>query len=120
MPDGSNKPTDEYANRPNDEQKAQHDEEDQYEYDEQEAQAAQQPLPFPLIKYYDLMQMEFAEYDTWLEDWKRGTVSDVEMTHAIQRIFTEVCMRSGLDAVTWEDAVEGLERLRTLLRNRNG
>jgi hypothetical protein len=119
MSNGTNTPSDEYAHRPDDghAEHDQHDQHDQHdEYDEYVGEPDTRPLPFPLIERDDLMLDEAAEYETWEAGWKHGTVSDEEFALAIQRIFTELCMRSGLGAVKWDEAVEGVERLRTILQ----
>ena len=108
MPDGTNNQPDEYEGRSNDGHKRRPDD------GQTDDQLAQTPLP--LLTRDDLTPEEAAELDTWQTAWERGTVSDEEFARVIQRIYTQACARFGIQAVTLEEAMQAVQRLRAYLR----
>ena len=84
--------------------------------DERRADANQPDTTrIPLLTRDDLTPDEAAELGLWQMAWEHGTVSDEEFAGVMQRIYTQMCERFGLEAVTMEEARQAVQRLRTYL-----
>ena len=72
-------------------------------------------VPIPIFSRADLEPEELAELDMWQTLWEQGKASDEAFAGVIQRVYTRVNARFGIEAATLDEAMITVRLLRGYL-----